>query len=186
MRGLRWVARRGGAPRERTCRKALDAPATTIERRLIIQKKQFLRRIYEEWYHDIANDLPLGAGRIVEVGAGAGFLNQIVPEVIASEVFSVPGIQVVLDACQLPFAPASLRALVMTDVLHHISQVRRFFSEASRCVRGGGRIVMIEPWHTRWSGWVYTNLHYEPFRPGSTAWEFPSSGPVSNANGTLP
>jgi len=42
----------------------------------------------------------------------------------------------------------SLRAIVMTDVLHHIPNVESFFAEAARCVRPGGVIVMIEPWLT--------------------------------------
>jgi hypothetical protein len=45
---------------------------------------------------------------------------------------------------------------------------------------------MIEPWVTPWSGFVYSRLHHEPFRPEAEAWEFPSSGPLSGANGALP
>jgi hypothetical protein len=74
----------------------------------------------------------------------------------------------------------------MTDVLHHLPQPRRFFSEAARCVRSGGVIVMIEPWVTPWSRLIYTKLHHEPFRPEATEWEFPPSGPLSGANGALP
>jgi len=164
----------------------INAPDTTNLRRRIIQEKSFLRMLYEEWYQSIADELPPQPGRVVEVGSGGGFLLRMVPDVIASELFPVPDIQVVLDACLLPFASASLRAIVMTDVLHHIPRVRLFFSEASRCIRVGGSIVMIEPWHTRWSRWVYTKLHHEPFRPNAAQWEFPASGPLSGANGALP
>jgi SAM-dependent methyltransferase len=164
----------------------IDAPKTTSLRKLILRQKRFLRMVYEEWYQSIANDLPTGSGQVLEIGSGAGFLPQIIPEVITSELFPVPDIQVVLDACRLPLASASLRAIVMTDVLHHIPEVRRFLAEASRCVRAGGRIVMVEPWHTRWSRWVYTRLHPEPFRPNAEQWEFPATGPLSGANGALP
>jgi len=74
----------------------------------------------------------------------------------------------------------------MTDVLHHIPRVRDFFAEAARCVRPGGVVVMIEPWSTAWSGLIYRNLHHEPFVTNVPAWEFPSSGPLSGANGALP
>ena len=44
---------------------------------------------------------------------------------------------------------------------------------------------MIEPWVTPWSRVVYTRLHHEPFRPDAPEWEFPSTGPLSGANGAL-
>jgi hypothetical protein len=73
----------------------------------------------------------------------------------------------------------------MTDVLHHLPQPRRFFAEATRCVRTGGVIVMIEPWVTPWSRLVYTRLHHETFWPEMAGWEFPAGGPLSGANGAL-
>jgi hypothetical protein len=74
----------------------------------------------------------------------------------------------------------------MVDVLHHLSAPRRFFAEAARCVRPDGAMVMIEPWVTRWSKLIYGNLHHEPFRPDACEWEFPTTGPLSGANGALP
>lgn len=100
--------------------------------------------------------------------------------------FCCQGINVVLDGQLLPFASGTLRAIVMTDVLHHLPEVRRFFREASRCVQVGRAIVMIEPWVTAWSRIVYGRLHHEPFLPQATQWEFPSAGPLSGANGALP
>ncbi len=45
---------------------------------------------------------------------------------------------------------------------------------------------MIEPWVTKWSTQVFQRLHHEPFQPHAETWEFPSSGPLSGANGALP
>jgi hypothetical protein len=45
---------------------------------------------------------------------------------------------------------------------------------------------MIEPWVTPWSRFIYRCFHKEPFCPDATTWEFPSSGPLSGANGALP
>ena len=45
---------------------------------------------------------------------------------------------------------------------------------------------MIEPWYTPWSGLVYKKLHHEAFDPDVKYWDFPSSGPLSGANGALP
>ena len=143
----------------------LDDPRTTALRRQIIQSKPFLRKIYNEWYATLAADLPLGDGGVLELGSGAGFFSQHVPDAITSEVFLCPGVDVVLDGLRMPLADESLRAIVMTDVFHHLPDVRRFMSEATRTVRPGGVIAMIEPWVSWWSKIIYTRLHHEPFRP---------------------
>jgi SAM-dependent methyltransferase len=164
----------------------LDDPQTTELRRQIVRRKPFLRQVYEDWYATIVDALPPGAGRVLELGSGAGFLDQRLPELITSDVLPLRGLSLALDARSLPFGRSALRAIVMTDVLHHLPDCRRFFHEAARCVRPGGRIVMVEPWVTRWSRLIYGRLHHEPFQPESASWEFPSAGPLSGANGALP
>ncbi|MEP6714339.1 MAG: methyltransferase domain-containing protein [Terriglobia bacterium] len=164
----------------------LDDPATTHIRRAIIEDKPFLKRIYQEWYGAIAGNLPPGPGGIVELGSGAGFLEQSIPGLITSEVFLCPGISLVLDGRRLPFADNSLRAICMSNVFHHIPRARAFLSEASRCLRSGGRIIAIEPWVSPWSRGVYTRLHHEPFDPSAEDWVFSGAGPLSSANGALP
>ena len=163
----------------------LDDPRTTSLRRRIIREKPFLQRLYLEWYRTIASALPAGEGSVLELGSGAGFLGDIVPDLVTSDVFPCPDIHIVLDGLALPFADSALRAIVMTDVMHHLPEPRQFFAEASRCVRPGGVMVMIEPWVTWWSRLVYTHFHHEPFLP-EAGWEVPRHGPLSGANGALP
>jgi SAM-dependent methyltransferase len=164
----------------------LDSPLTTERRRAIVASKPFLRQIYDEWYRALAHRVPSGPGRVLELGSGAGFFEEYVPDVIRSEVFPCSGLDVIADACQLPFAADSLRAIVMTDVFHHVPDVRRFMREASRSVRCGGVVAMVEPWSTTWSRFIYRRLHHEPFRTDVTRWEFEATGPLSSANGALP
>jgi SAM-dependent methyltransferase len=164
----------------------LDHPSTTAARRAILARKKFLRSIYDEWYGLLVAAIPAGRGKVLEIGSGAGFLRERVPDLIRSEILEIPGVSVILDGCHLPFSDGSLGAIVMTDVLHHIPDVRRFFAEAARAVRPGGVVAMIEPWRTPWSEWVYRNLHHEPFDPATPRWEFDSTGPLSSANGALP
>ena len=164
---------------------SVDDPRTTLLRREIVSGKPLLKSIYSEWYRRIVDVLPRKRDRVVELGSGAGFLQEIFPQVITSDVFEVPGINLIAEACALPFSDGDLDAIVMTDVFHHIPNVAHFLDEATRCIRPGGRIVMLEPWRTRWSQWVYTNLHSEPFDPMAD-WGIPLSGPLSGANGALP
>jgi SAM-dependent methyltransferase len=164
----------------------IDSPVTTERRRAIVAGKPFLRRIYDEWYRALAHRVPVGAGRVLELGSGAGFFEEYLPDTIRSEVLHCSHVDVIADACHLPFASNSLRAIVMTDVFHHLPDVRRFMREASRTVRRGGVVAMIEPWPTTWSRFVYRKFHHEPFEPGVTRWEFEAAGPLSSANGALP
>jgi SAM-dependent methyltransferase len=164
----------------------IDDARTTELRRRIIREKPFLRKIYDEWYSAIAAALPPVGGAVLELGSGGGFQDEFIRDLITSEVFHCPGIRVVLDGCQLPFRDGALRAIVMTDVLHHVPQPRRFFADAARCVGMGGAVIMIEPWTTGWSKLIYKHLHHEPFAPAAPQWEFPSSGPLSGANGAMP
>jgi SAM-dependent methyltransferase len=158
----------------------IDDPATTAFRRQLIRKKASLRSIYEEWYSLIRESLP--AGKVLEVGSGPGFLDNV----ITSDVFPLPGLDLALDARRLPFRSSSLHAIVLVDVLHHIPEPREFLTESVRVLQTGGRIIMVEPWVSPWSRFIYGNFHHEPFRPDAESWEFPSGGPLSAANGALP
>jgi SAM-dependent methyltransferase len=164
----------------------INHPSTTSLRRTIVQSKPFVRRIYDEWYRKIASHIPSLPGQVLEVGSGAGFLADYVPDLITSEVFSLPGIRCVLDGVSLPFAGGSLKGIVMTNVLHHIQEPSALFAEAQRCLRPGGAVILVEPWVSRWSRVVYTRLHHEPFLPEHPGWSHSLAGPLSGANGALP
>ena len=164
----------------------LDHPDTTELRNQVIASKPFLKCIYDEWYSLIARELPPGEGQVLELGSGAGYCSQFIPGLITSEIFPCSRASVVLDAQQIPLADGSLRAIVMTDVLHHIPNVEHFFAEACRCLRQGGKILMIEPWVTPWSQVIWTRFHHEPFRPDAEDWSFASSGPLSGSNSAIP
>jgi len=164
----------------------LNDPSTTMIRREIIDENPFLQKIYREWYEKLKTPLPKKPGRVLELGSGAGFLADHVPDIITSEVFYLPFVNIILEGQKLPFVSSSLRGILMSNVLHHIPDPRGFFHEAARCVRPGGVISMIEPWVSGWSRIIYTRLHHEPFQPDSLEWEFPAIGPLSGANGALP
>jgi SAM-dependent methyltransferase len=164
----------------------IDDPQTTYIRKQLIRNKPFLKKIYEDWYKWIAASVPSGEGRVLELGSGAGFLGEFVPDLVASEVFFCPFVNIILDGCSLPFAEGSLKAIVMVDVFHHIPDIEAFLKEAARCLRKGGKVLMVEPWVTTWSTFVYKNLHHEPFNARAQGWSFLKSGPLSSSNSALP
>ena len=171
---------------EARCICNLDDPSVTLLHSRILQRKGFLRRLYTDFYRDISDRLPERESRVVvELGSGGGFIKEIIPEAITSDVLELPHIDKVFSACEMPFEDGSVDAIVMIDVLHHIGEPCRFFDQAVRCLRNGGKIVMIEPANTLWSRFIYGKFHHELFDP-QAGWGHDQPGPLSGGNGALP
>jgi len=165
----------------------IDAPEKTFLHAQIIQSKKFLRRLYAEWYEAISLLIPdRPSGGVVELGSGGGFAKDIIPLTITTEILAVSGVDIRLDAGDLPFKNSSLKGVYMLDVFHHLNRSDRFLREAARCVQPGGVLVMVEPWNTFFSRFIYQFLHHEPFEPDSPCWALPAGGPLSTANSALP
>jgi len=165
----------------------LDSPSATLYHRKLVMKKSALRKLYTEWYSEFENvSVKLPKGKLVEIGSGGGFAKQIIPDIITSDVIELPHCDMLFSACDMPFEDNSVSGIFMLDVLHHIPCAEKFFTEAERVLVPGGEIFMTEPANTVFSRWVYQNLHHEPFQPEAKDWHFPSSGPLSDANGALP
>jgi SAM-dependent methyltransferase len=165
----------------------LDAPERTIHHRATILRKPFLRKIYVNWYRMLLEktaDSP--APKILEIGSGGGFIKKLNPDVITSDILEGVDCDMTFSADSLPFEESSLDAILMIDVLHHLPDAGKFFSESQRVLKAGGKIIMIEPANTLFSRFIYRNIHHENFDPGSKEWAFESTGPLSGANGALP
>lgn len=127
------------------------------------RSNQALRVLYQRWYERIRDLLPASAlGSWVEIGSGPGFAAEFIPQMELTDIVKAPWHQRCVSADSLPFADASVGALVMFDVLHHLSAPTKFFQEAVRVLRPGGRIVMCEPYISPVSWLVYRLFHEEP------------------------
>lgn len=152
-----------------------------------IRDKPFLSRLYTDFYEEMSQAMPAGVqGPVVELGAGAGFFKNHLPDLITGDVLPSRFIDVCFDARHLPYKPNSLKGIVMLNVFHHIPSAALFLSDAQRCLKRGGVVVMIEPWMTVWSRLIYKLLHHEATDTSQLGWEFESSGPLSGANQALP
>jgi SAM-dependent methyltransferase len=167
--------------------KDLDDPHNIYYLRRVIQRKPFLRNVYLSFYKVFTDiiALTLMEGDIIELGSGAGFLKKIIPTVITSDIIPYEGVDLVFSGLEMPFKTNSTRAFLMIDVLHHIKDSRLFFKEMQRCLKIGGKIVMIEPANTWFSRFIYTKFHHEPFEPLGD-WGFEEGGPLSGANMAIP
>jgi SAM-dependent methyltransferase len=122
-----------------------------------------LRVLYGDWYGRVAAALPPPAlGPRLELGSGPGFARGFIPDLQLSDIVCAPWHDREVSAEALPFADTTVGALVLFDVLHHLPSPRRFFAEAARVLRPGGRLVMCEPYLSPLSYPIYKFFHEEP------------------------
>jgi len=129
------------------------------ERKQIWKSKKILKRLYHNWYRKIGT--ALRPGSILEIGGGSGNLKEFFPHAISSDILFTPWTDAVLDAHYLPFKDAALDNIVLFDVLHHLNNPAQFFCESQRVLKEKGRIVLIEPYISLASFFIYRFLHPE-------------------------
>jgi len=150
--------------------------------REIWKKKKILRDIYTSWYRQIQKDLSCTPHKTIELGAGGGNFKEYKSDVIASDIEFCPWLDTCFDAHFLPFKDGSVGNIIMIDVLHHLADPVGFFHEANRVLEKGGRIVLIEPYPTLFSLFVYRRFHPEPFIMDINYFDSPSVSPGSSAS----
>ena len=157
------------------------------EIRSLLDRKASLRGFYLEVYQKFRACLercPPG-GEVLELGSGAGFLRDLIPEALTSDVISYPGLSMSVDAARLPFEDCSLRAIFMFNVFHHLPDVEAFLREAERCLLPGGRIFIVDQNLGPISYPILRFLHHEPMDRKAVSWSFRSHDPLFGANGAL-
>jgi SAM-dependent methyltransferase len=167
--------------------RSLDDPARTVLHGRVIREKPFLRRIHLGFYREFLRasaGLPPDA-LLVELGSGGGFIKDVIPSALTSDILAVPGVDKRFSCLEMPFEAGSVGAFFMIDVFHHVPDAAGFLREMDRCLRPGGCVVMIEPAATPWARFIYRRFHHEPFET-TGGWRFESAGPLSSANGALP
>jgi SAM-dependent methyltransferase len=122
---------------------------------------------------------------MIELGSGGGFLKDIMPSVLCTDILELPSNDLTFSALEMPFEDNELSAIFMIDTFHHIPDSRLFLTEVNRVLKKGGMLIMIEPANSFWGRFIYKNFHHEPFEPKGN-WKIPPSGPMSGANGALP
>lgn len=168
------------------CEYPLDSPERTMHHREIIVRKKFLRKLYEQWYAEFLREIPrLPNDTYIELGSGGGFLKDLAPRVICTDILELPTNDMTFSALKMPFEDRSVGGIFMVDTMHHIPDISKFLEEAGRVLAKNGRMILIEPANSLWGRFIYRNFHHEPFEPKG-GWTIPESGPLSGANGALP
>lgn len=164
----------------------LDDPRATLAHREIILQKPFLKRLYTEWYQEfIKVSKSVGKGLYLEIGSGGGFLKDVFPEVVTSDILDLPVVDQVFSAEEMPYKENELGCIMMLNVFHHIPRPYLFLQEAQRTLVKGGKIIMIEPANSNLGRFIYKRFHHEPFEETGPR-EITAGNPLSNSNQALP
>ena len=161
----------------------LDSKEALLSHKETINNNRFLNLVHKSFYRKIASNV--SQKPVVEIGSGPGFIKEIIPKAITTDVIKAPGIDKVAFAEKLPFNNHSVGSIVMLNVFHHIKNPTKALSEFDRCLKPNGKIVMVEPWPTLLSKFIYTNFHHEDFDIKGI-WKISGNRRMSDANGALP
>jgi SAM-dependent methyltransferase len=160
------TGRARATPRAQEAQGAKVAGDATVARyhahRAAFSRNPALRQLYQSWYGRVAGQLPARAsGPVIELGSGPGLAREFMEDMLLSDVVRASWLDLMAAAEALPIGDETARALVMFDVLHHLPSPGRFFAEAVRVLRPGGRLVVCEPYVSAASYLVYRFLHEE-------------------------
>lgn len=130
-----------------------------LKNRAVWNSKPALRLVFQDYYRLIA--AACRQGPTLEVGGGSGNLKEYLPQSVSTDILATPWLDAVADAQAIPFRDAAFANLVVCDALHHFIQPQRFFDEALRILKPGGRLVLLEPAATPVSRLVGRLAHSE-------------------------
>ena len=165
----------------------LDKAESTVLHRNIIKKKVFLHKLYLEYYEifkENTKDIPDGFK--IEIGAGGGFLKEVINDVITSDVLELQGVDKAFFAEKIPYPDKSIAAFFLLNTLHHLKEPDKFFSEVNRCLKPGAKIIMIEPTNTLFSRLFFKYIHHEQFDEKKDKWKVDGEGRLADANNAMP
>ncbi len=140
------------------------------------ERKPALRAEYARFYRMIADQLTeIPDGPVLECGSGIGNLKSVLPDAITSDLFPNPWLDRQENIYALTGGAASLSAVVLFDVFHHLQYPGTALRELHRVLQPGGRVVIFEPSAGLLGRIVLGLFHHEPLalnRP--IAWMAPA------------
>ena len=148
------------------------------------------------WYEQLYREQFRGLGdiaklRVLEIGSGVSPLARFYPTVETSDVLELEYLDHVFDCHEIQhldrIADASLDAITLTNVLHHLHRPLDFLHAARQKLKPGGVLIATEPYFSWVSTLIYRYLHHEPVDFEIEKPELPEvRGPLSSANEALP
>lgn len=164
----------------------------TRENRNRLKRNDNLLYWYGQLYKDLFAQIPdLRSKRILEVGSGTSPLKLFFPQVITSDILRLDYLDLVLDCHEIDncrgIQDHSIDIISLTNVLHHLRDPICFLCNATKKLKHGGQVFLVEPYFSVMSYPLYKFLHHEPASfdivyPGLNQVE----GPLSTSNQAVP
>jgi SAM-dependent methyltransferase len=141
---------------------------------VVAQVRRFLDLQYQSIYRDMRRLAATMSGKVLDVGCGAQPYRHLLSEgchyrgidsAVAGSHFGyrVPD-TIYFDGDRWPAADASVDYVLATETLEHIPDPGGFLSEAFRCLRTGGELILTVPFAARWH---YIPHDYWRFTPAA-------------------
>jgi len=153
-----------------------QAQEQLLRHRRVWEQKPILRRVYQEEFFARLLAVRKPGGVSVEVGAGPGFFKRSAKDIVSTDLIWCPWLDTIADAQRLPFRSNSVANVFGLDMLHHLATPMTFLAEVSRVLVPGGRLILVEPWITPFSYFIFRFLHQERCDLSETPWTSTSSG----------
>lgn len=168
--------------------KLSSSPVDESGIRTRIQQKYAVKSLYSEVYNEFVACMKrsVSGGINVELGSGGGFFKEYAANIITSDVVGFEHVDHMIDATDLPFDDDSVSTIMMHNVFHHIQNVEQFFSEAIRCLKVGGRILIADEYWGSLARFFLKHVHFEDYDENARSWELKRhDGGQYEANGAL-
>lgn len=122
------------------------------------------------WYQKLYTQAFSGLGdptqlQILEIGSGGSPLNLFYPNVITSDILSLPHVDHVFDCHDIDNVSClgghEFDLITMTNVLHHLLDPTSFLCKAATKLKKDGVVVAVEPFSSIISSILYRLFHHE-------------------------
>jgi len=147
----------------------------------IIKNKKMIKHVFQEFYSlcvELDKSYLTGFGKTIEIGSGVSFIKETYPNIVTSDVKNYEGVDMVVDAQNMPFIDNEIHAFYGINCFHHFPKPNKFFAEIVRTLKPGGGVVLIEPYYGYLSDKIHTKIHKDEFfDKQQLAWE---TGQCSN------
>lgn len=147
---------------------------------------------YEKLYKQVFFDVKdVHTKQILEVGSGTSPLKHFLPSITTSDVLKLDYLDLVFDCHDIDQLSSvednSLDIITVTNVLHHLSNPLIFLIKATKKLKKGGEIRIVEPYISITSYIIFKLFHHEPVDLNIDKPILSNlSGPLTSSNQAIP
>lgn len=157
-----------------------------------IQKNNNLLFWYKELYSEIfSNFKDFEKLSVLELGGGTSPVKKFFPHVVTADIMSLEHVDHCVDIYNISsyegFSDKNFDLILMINTFHHLSEPILALNEIAKKLNTGGAIIMVDPFFSLLSSFIYKNFHHEKI---DFTVEKPfidvTSGPLTASNMAIP